>query len=106
MVASDKAAEKLKDELIQKFLNAALGYRVACSTSESNNATFSIKLDKERPGDEVVVSHGIRILLDPVSVALLRDYELDYLDGPTGGFYLKNEKVATGVSQIREGESV
>lgn len=100
ITASERAVEELKDGLIRKFLNEGLGYRIISHTYESGNATFSMELDKERSDDEVVASHGIRILLDPASAALLKDYELDYLDGPTGGFYLKNEKAA-GDSQVR-----
>ncbi len=106
MTTSDKAAEKLKDELVQRFLNTGLGYRVVCDTSAPNHTTFSIKLDKEHPGDEVLVSHGIKIFLDQVSADLLRGYELDYQDGSTGGFCLKNEKVASGGSQVRGSENI
>lgn len=106
ITVSDKATEKLKEVLLQKFLNADLGYRVACSTSESNHATFSIKLDKERRGDVVVVSHGIRIFMDPADASSLKGYELDYLDESTCGFCLKNEKVTSGSSQTRGGEYI
>lgn len=97
LTASDKAAEKLKEHLIQRCLNVGLGYRVINNMAESGKDTFSMELDKEHPGDEVVVLNGIRIFLDPANAALLRDYELDYLDEPSGGFRLENKKVAAGV---------
>lgn len=100
LIASDKAAEKLKEDLVKRCLNIGLGYRVINNTAESGNATFSMELDKEHPGDEVVVLNGIRIFLDPANAALLKDYELDYLDEPSGGFRLENRKVAAG-SHVR-----
>jgi Fe-S cluster assembly iron-binding protein IscA len=98
MTASERAAEKLKDELIQRYLNVGLGYRIIGNIPESGHATFNLELDKEHSGDKVVESHGIRIFIDPENVVLLKDYELDYVDGPDGGFLLRNAKVkvATG----------
>ena len=100
ITASDRAVEKLKDELIKKFLDVGLGYRITGKTYEPGCTTLTMELDKEQPGDEVVVSHGIKILIDHRDAALLRDYELDYQDGPTGGFCLKNGKGVTGDSQV------
>ena len=88
MTASDKAIKKLKDELVQRFFNTGLGYRVVADACAQNQATFGVKLDREHPGDEVLVSHDIRIFLDRVSADLLRDCELDYQDGDGGGFCL------------------
>jgi len=92
MTASDRAVEKLKDELIKKFLDVGLGYRITGKTCEPGCITLTMELDKEQPSDEVVVSHGIKILIDHQDAALLIDYELDYIDGPNGSFCLKNEK--------------
>lgn len=89
MTTSDKAAEKLKEELLEKFVKNGLGYRVIYDTSALSQVTLSIKLDKESTGDTVMMSHGVKIILDQASADLLRDYELDYQDGPTGGFCLK-----------------
>lgn len=105
LTASDKAAEKLKEDLIQRCLKVGLGYRVINNMAESGKDTFSMELDKEHPGDEVVVLNGIRIFLDPANAALLRDYELDYLDEPSGGFHLENKKVAAGV-HVRKSKRV
>lgn len=105
ITVSDKAAEKLDEELIQRCLDAGLGFRVVNDNHEPGHTVFSIKLDKECPGDEVVTSHGIRIFLGPADAALLENCELDYLDEPTGGFCLKNE-VATGATQVTGSEGV
>ncbi len=97
MTTSERAAQKLRDNLIQWCLDAGLGFRVVNDDREPAHAVFNIKLDKECPCDEVIVSHGIRIFLDPVNTTVLKDHELDYLDEPTCGFCLKNEN---GSSQV------
>jgi len=105
LTVSDKAAEKLKEDLIQRCLNVGLGYRLINNTAEPGKDTFSMELDKEHPGDEVVVLNGIRVFLDPANAARLKDYELDYLDEPSGGFLLENKKVAAG-SHVRESKGL
>ncbi len=103
MTASERAVEKLKDTLIQRYLDVGLGYRIIGSIPGSGHTTFNLELDKEHSGDKVVESLGIRIFMDPEKAVLLKDYELDYIDGPAGGFMLRNcrVKVAAG-SRVRE----
>ncbi len=103
ITASKKAAQKLKDELIQKCLNVGLGYRIIGNIPESGRASLYMELDKEHSGDEVIITHGIRFFLDPANATLLKDCKLDYIDGPTGGFWLRNDKVevSTG-SQVEK----
>lgn len=102
MIASDRAVKRLRDELIKKFLNVGLGYRIVGNTRETGCTAFTIELDKERPSDEMLKLQDIRIFLDQVSADLLRGFELDYQDGPTCGFYLRSSEVATGRSQVSE----
>jgi len=92
ITVTERALQKLESYLIQRCLDAGLGFRVSNDSHESGHAVLSIKLDKEQPGDEVVTSHGIRIFADPASAAQLKDYALDYLDEPTGDFCLKNRE--------------
>jgi Fe-S cluster assembly iron-binding protein IscA len=93
ITTSKRAAKKLKDEMVQKCLNVGLGYRIIGKIPESGRVMLYMELDKEHSGDEVIVSHGIRIFLDPTNAELLKDCELDFIDGPTGGFWLRNDKV-------------
>jgi Fe-S cluster assembly iron-binding protein IscA len=104
MRASNKAVEKLKDELVKKFLDAGLGYRVTCTNSRPDTTTVSIRLDRQSPGDEVLVSRHLRILLDPRSAILLRDRVLDYSDGST--FCLKDTKEARISNRAKKSKAV
>lgn len=101
MTTSERAAQKLRDNLVQWCLDAGLGFRVVNNNRETDPAVFNIKLDKECPGDEVIVSQGIRIFLDPVNAAALNDHELDYVDGPACGFCLKTSKEAVRFEKVK-----
>lgn len=92
ITVSTRAARKLNDWLVQRCLDAGLGCRIIGCIPESSHGIFNLQFDKEHPGDKVVVSHGIRIFLDPANATQLKDYELDYLDGPTAGFCLKTRE--------------
>ena len=59
--------------------------------SEITNAaaTVYILVDESKRGDEIVWLHGIKLLLDPKTAARLKDYQLDYCDGPDGTFFFR-----------------
>jgi len=86
---SSKAAKRLREQLIHKCFEAGIGFRVLVNTAESGKATFSIKLDRQHRGDEVVESNGVKVFSDPASAAEISDYQLDCRDEPDGGFFLK-----------------
>jgi Fe-S cluster assembly iron-binding protein IscA len=107
ITTSKRAVKKLKDEMIQKCLNVGLGYRIIGKIPESGRTTLYMELDKEHSGDEVIMSDGIRLFLDPTNAALLKDYKLDFIDGPTSGFCLIKDKVKTSArSQTEKHEHV
>ncbi len=85
MTVSKRAAQKLRDDLIQRFFGAGIGFRV----SAKSPGPVRIELDRPAPGDVVSEFHGVRVLVDPPTTAVLKQYELDYVDGPGGGFCLK-----------------
>jgi iron-sulfur cluster assembly protein len=91
---SYKAAEQLREELINKCFEAGIGFRMLVNAAEPSEATFSIRLDMQHRGDEVVESNGVRVFLDPASAARISDYQLDYQDEPDGGFFLKTAQEA------------
>jgi Fe-S cluster assembly iron-binding protein IscA len=88
MKTTEKAVEKLKEELVTRISNVGLGFRIYQGTDGVNGSKLALKLDKKNPNDETIESHGVHLFLDPRYSAQLRDLELDYVDGPTGGFIL------------------
>jgi len=93
---SNKAAKQLREQLINKCFEAGIGFRMLINAGEPGKATFSIKLDRQHRGDEVIESNGIRVFLDPASAARISGYQLDYQDEPDGGFFLKTTQEAEG----------
>jgi Fe-S cluster assembly iron-binding protein IscA len=92
MITSDKAIEKLKEELINRVSHIGLGFRVYKDLTGEGSCRLALKIDTKGPDDETIESHGIRLFIDPYNAARLKDLELDYFDGPTGGFILKDNK--------------
>jgi len=93
---SNEAAKWLREQLVSKCFEAGIGFRMLVSTGESGKATFSIKIDRQHRGDEVIESNGIKVFLDPASAARISDYQLDYQDEPDGGFFLRAMQEAKG----------
>lgn len=51
--------------------------------------------DRHRPGDRELDANGIKVVLDPYSLAFLVGTEVDFIEGPNGaGFKFKNPNVA------------
>jgi iron-sulfur cluster assembly protein len=93
---TNKAAKRLREHLIDKCFEVGIGFRVLVNSSESGKSIFSIKLDRERPQDQIVESNGVKLFLDPASAARISDYQLDYLDEPDDGFFLKATQEVKG----------
>jgi len=93
MKTSEKAVEKLKDELVNRLAGVGLGYRVYQDLDGSGRFKLALKLDRKRPDDETIESHGVCIFLDPLSSIKLKDLELDYTEGPNGCFILKDQQI-------------
>jgi Fe-S cluster assembly iron-binding protein IscA len=92
-----KAVDRLKEELIQKCLDAGIGFRIMVGTDEAGKITSTMKFDRQRGEDMVINLGGVKLFSDPNSVARVRDYHLDYLDNPDGGFFLIKRTVEAGV---------
>jgi len=86
---SNKAAERLREQLLHKCFETGIGFRMLVNSGESGKSTLSIKVDKQQPRDEVIDLDRVKVFLDPFSAAQIRDYQLDYQDEPDGGFFLK-----------------
>jgi Fe-S cluster assembly iron-binding protein IscA len=86
---SSRALGRLREELIHRCFEIGIGFRFAVTTDELGKATFIIKFDRQRQGDKVIESDGVKVFLDTSSAAQIKDYQVDYNDEPEGGFFLK-----------------
>ncbi|OGO39713.1 MAG: hypothetical protein A2147_05905 [Chloroflexi bacterium RBG_16_57_8] len=91
MTTTERAAQKLKENLVRRFLDGGIGFRVISNGLDPSHEELSLKVDKASPTDTVMESHGIKILLDPDSASALGDCELDYNDD-SGGFFLSRRQ--------------
>lgn len=94
ITASDKAADKLREQLLDKCFEMGVGFRFQVTTDESGKSAFSIKLDKQHQEDESAQLNGVKVFMDPASASQIKDCQLDYLDEPDGGFILKIKREA------------
>ncbi len=85
---STKAVDRLKEELVQKCLDAGIGFRIMVNTDDTGKISSTMKFDRQRLDDLVIDLGGVKLFSDRNSVAQVRDYHLDYLDNPEGGFFL------------------
>jgi Fe-S cluster assembly iron-binding protein IscA len=94
---STRAVDKLREELVQKCLDAGIGFRIMVDTDNTGKITSSMKFDRQHQGDMVIDLGGVKLFSDLTSVAHVRDYHLDYLDNPDGGFFLIKRAVEARV---------
>ena len=94
VTTSNRAARQLREQLIHKCFEVGIGFRMLVESSKSGQPNFSIKVDRQHQEDEVIESNGVRVFLDPASAAQISDFQLDYQDGPGGGFYLETMQEA------------
>jgi len=77
------AAEKLRDALQAKTTDPEVGFRLTRSPEKPSQ--LKMTLDKEKEGDQVVESEGVRILiLGPELVSSLEGMVIDYQETPQG----------------------
>ncbi len=88
--ASLKAADKLKDALVARCKESGLGFRLQSLPPDIAPDNVIIKLDKIRPGDEVIIDNGIAIFTAENNIVKFTGCELDYCDDSSEpGFCLK-----------------
>ena len=94
---STRAVDKLREELVQKCLDAGIGFRILVNTDDAGKISSTMKFDRQRQDDMVIDLGGVKLFSDPTSVAHVRDYHLDYLENPEGGFFLIKRAVESTV---------
>ncbi len=96
LVFTDAAARKVR-ELIDEEGDEALMLRVFISGGGCSGFQYGFTFDQnENDGDTIVVNHGVKLLVDPMSVQYLLGAEIDYSEGLEGSqFVIRNPNAAT-----------
>ena len=84
-----EAVKMLKDKLVNGCSEAGIGFRLVVAQNDRGEKTFSIKVDRERVGDEVLEADGVKLFIDPVNATWAADLELAYSEQDQAGFVLR-----------------
>jgi iron-sulfur cluster assembly protein len=88
------AAGKVQELLAQRG-TPGIGLRLGVRGGGcSGNSYFMEFCEAEAPGDEIIESNGVKLIVDLKSVVLLGGTEIDYVEGLMGaGFKFNNPNV-------------
>ncbi|HEX2455611.1 MAG TPA: iron-sulfur cluster insertion protein ErpA [Vicinamibacterales bacterium] len=87
------AATKISELLVEENKSNA-GLRVFVQGGGCSGFQYGLMIDEgegDATTDTVIESHGVRLLVDPISARYLTGAEVDFVDNITGGgFTIKN----------------
>ncbi|MGD2153353.1 MAG: iron-sulfur cluster insertion protein ErpA [Gemmatimonadales bacterium] len=95
---SSEAADKAREFLMQENLTPeAAGLRVAVLPGGCSGFQYGLNLEEEpREGDEIIVSNGIRLFVDPLSLQYLQGTVIGYHSSLHGSGFTFTNPNATG----------
>ena len=93
---TEKAANKVK-ALLEKENKQGYGLRVGVTPGGCSSYTYDIVLEKEPKQDDMVIEEkGVKIFINPQSIAFMKGSSVDYKDALTNaGFKINNPNVKT-----------
>jgi iron-sulfur cluster assembly accessory protein len=89
------AGNKLK-ELIADEAEPGSGLRVKVIPGGCSGFEYAMTFDRPEDGDEVVEQHGVKVIIDRMSVPYLLGSEFDYEEGFQGAGFRINNPNSTG----------
>ncbi len=93
---TEKAANKVKS-LLEKENKQGYGLRVGVTSGGCSSYMYDIGLEKEPKQDDIVIEEkGIKVFINPESIAFMKGSSVDYVDSLTNaGFKINNPNVKT-----------
>ena len=97
VILTAAAASKLRELLEQNDVVETHALRVFVRGGGCSGVQYGMVLDDDfRSNDEVSEQHGVKIIVDPVSMFYLTGARIDYVRGPGGeGFAIANPNAAS-----------
>ena len=91
LTLTDTAADKIRG-LLESEGNSDLNLRIFVSGGGCSGFQYGFTFDDEiKDNDEVVASHGVKLLVDPMSLELINGAEVDYQTSISGeSFVIRN----------------
>ena len=92
ITVTEAAARKLRQVMEEKGVAETHALRVFVTGGGCGGMQYGMTFDdKPREDDEVYEQHGIRIIVDPVSLFYIDGSRIDYVDNLMGGgFHIEN----------------
>lgn len=92
---TDKGAEKVREFLAGQQADVELaGLRVGVRGGGCSGFQYQLAFDEQRPGDVVVESRGLKLLVDSASLQFVQGSTIDYEESLQGaGFKVENPNV-------------
>lgn len=96
LTLTDSAARHLRELLEDRDASPdEMGLRLFVEKGGCAGMNYAMKIDAPRPDDTVVEHDGVRVFVDPDSLAYLRGSEVDYVDALNdAGFKIHNPNAA------------
>lgn len=96
LTLTDSAAQHLRELLEDRGAPPAeMGLRLTVEKGGCAGLNYAMKIDAPLPGDAVVEHLGVRVFVDPESLAYLNGSEVDYVDSLNdSGFKIHNPNAA------------
>ena len=93
---SETAAMKINELLVEENKDGS-GLRVFVQGGGCSGFQYGLMIEESGgDADQVFESNGVRLFVDPVSVAYLKGAEVDFVDTVTGGgFTIKNPQATS-----------
>jgi len=97
ITVTEAAAQKLRRVLEEKGLAETHALRVFVSGGGCGGMQYGMTFDnRPREDDEVSHQHGLRIIVDPISLFYMDGSRIDYEDNLMGGgFHIENPNAAS-----------
>ena len=91
---TEKAADKVK-QMLKKEGNEGYGLRLGITMGGCSGYMYQIELQKEaKSGDLVIEDRGIKIFMNPESIAFMKGSTVDYINAlVNAGFKISNPNV-------------
>jgi iron-sulfur cluster insertion protein len=91
---TDKAAEKVKEIQAAEGIDATYGLRLRVVGGGCSGFAYDLYFDQVTEGDRTFESHGVKLVVDVMSLQYLAGTSVDYVEGLQGaGFKFLNPNV-------------
>jgi iron-sulfur cluster insertion protein len=91
---TEKAAEKVKEIQSAENIEASYGLRLRVVGGGCSGFAYDLYFDQVTESDRTFDSHGVKLVVDPMSLQYLAGTQVDYVEGLQGaGFKFGNPNV-------------